>query len=132
MESLSKLLIQLKGSMVGVVAVGGQVTGVDAENTYATSTKQNPTGIGQSAAPDGTLVILAYADPKAFAERYGEAFNAMMSGNDLFRTVVSDPGCNAIQINSALSETSIIIYRKTILAMFGAEFVAPKPWWKFW
>jgi len=94
--------------------------------------------LGNSATPDGRPVLLAFADPAAFVQRFGMQFNAEMSGEELMGTVLHNPGCHGIRVNSAKREISMIIGRDAIQRLqSGAvppapEPEQPKPWWKIW
>lgn len=115
-------------AVVGVVSVGVPegITG------RVASTSRNPVTVGLSVTPEGQSVLLTFADPAVFIRRYGARFNAEMSGIDVFRTVEANPDCEGVQVNSALSETSLIIPREAALSMLRPEVATNKPWWKFW
>lgn len=66
-------------------------------------------------------MILACADPAIFTERYEADFNAVMAGIDILRTVEANPGCEGVQVNNALSETSINTPREVALAVLRSE-----------
>ena len=123
-----QFVVAFSRSVVGVMAVGVPV-GVAGRFE---STSEHPLSLGQSVTPDGRSVLLTFADPLVFSQRYGKRFNAEMSGIDVLRTAGANPDCEGLQVNSALSETSIIITREMALAVLGAETAIHKPWWKFW
>jgi hypothetical protein len=115
-------------SVVGVIAVG--VTAGAAGRVESTS--EHPFSLGPSVLPDGSLGLLTFADPSVFRRQYGESFNAEMDGMDVLRTVEANPDCGGVQVNSALSETSMIISRGAALATLRGATGIHKPWWKFW
>ncbi len=115
-------------SVVGVMTIGAPV-GVTGR---VESTSEHLLSLGRSVTPDGRSVLLTFADPVVFSQRYGQRFNAEMSGIDALRTAEANLDCEGLQVNSALNETSIIITREMALAILRAETAIHKPWWKFW
>lgn len=123
-----RFVVEFSRAVVGVISVGTPegITG------RVESTSRNPLTLGTSVTPDGQSALLTFADPAIFIRRYGARFNAEMNGIDVFRTVEANPDCVGVQVNSALSETSLIIPREGALSMLRPEAVTNKPWWKFW
>ncbi len=121
-----------------IVAFSRSIVGVIAEGVPAgaagrvESTREHPFSLSQSVLPDGSPVLLTFADPGVFKQRYGERFNAEMDGIDVLRTVEANPDCRGVQVNNALSETSMIISRGPALATLRGETGTHKPWWKLW
>lgn len=58
-------------------------------------------------------MALAFADPAAFAARLGRPFNAELTGEALLATVLLNPECAGVLVNSALAEVSVVIDRGT-------------------
>ena len=78
-------------------------------------------------------MVLAFADPEAFARRFGRPFNGGMTGAALLAAVLANPECAGVLVNSALAEVSVAIDRPTAEALVRAgRPPAPKPWWRFW
>jgi len=102
------------------------------------SSDEHPIAIGESVDPEGRSVLLAFADPPAFVQRFGRQLNAETLGESLLDTVLANPGCHGILVNSAKREISLLIRRDTAARLKrGAGMQAPapeprKPWWKFW
>jgi hypothetical protein len=130
-EGYIEFLQAFRHSSVGVVAhgnPGGRAGTVQ-------STAENPFSVGSTKGPDGEDVILAFADPPIFVQRFGLRFNAEISGEDLLKTALSNPGCHGIQVNSAKREISVMIYRRTVQQLLGvgeAPAQKTRPWWKLW
>lgn len=114
-------------SKLGVHAVG---VSLGATGEFV-STARHPVSLGQ----DGQF-ILTYADPAAFAARFGKRFNAEMWGETILNCVVHSPECEGVLVNSALTELSLIIDRPTIIPlMHNRKLTHPlvqRPWWQFW
>jgi hypothetical protein len=95
------------------------------------STSRHPIGLGQN-----RNFILAYADPAAFAARFGRRFNAEMWGETILDCVMHSSECEGVWVNSALAEISLIIDRPTIIPlMYNRKLTHPpvqRPWWQFW
>jgi hypothetical protein len=123
-----QFVVAFSRSVVGVIAVGAPAGAAG----RVESTSEHPVSLGRSVLPDGSAVLLAFADPLVFRQRYGERFNAEMAGMDVLRTVEANPDCRGVQVNSALSETSMIIPRDAALATLRGATGRHKPWWKFW
>lgn len=79
-------------------------------------------------------MVLAFADPEAFAARFGPRFNSTIAGEALLAAVLFNPECNGVLVNSALAEVSVIIDRATAESLLrpAGERAAAKPWWRFW
>lgn len=124
-----KLLKAFTRASVGVVAVG-----VPAGTTGLYRAGRNELSLASGALPDGRPAILVSADPEVFRRRYGGPFNAEMDGLSVMATVLVNPKCEAIRINSAASEHSMAIRRSTIQQIIDAGSSgapsARKPWWK--
>lgn len=105
----------------------------------------NAPGLGSSVDPKGRRVLLVFADPDAFQLKYGARFNAEVNGASVLQTLMADPDCHGIQINSAQAETSLIIERvdaekllqsstakdaQTSLKVTTAKL--QKRWWQIW
>jgi hypothetical protein len=100
------------------------------------SSQEHPIGVRSSIDPEGRSVLLAFADPPAFAQRFGMQFNAGMRGEALLETVLANPDCHGILVNSAKREISILIHRDVVVRLkrgTAEPASAPRtPWWKFW
>jgi hypothetical protein len=120
-----------------VSKVGVRATGAPPGTTGDfKSSKDHPIGVHTSLDPQGRSVLLALADPVAFAQRFGRQFNAEMLGEALFETVLISPNCHGIRVNSAKREISIIIGRGTVLRLKSKTSEPDRPprapWWKLW
>jgi hypothetical protein len=62
----------------------------------------------------GQPLLLAFADPTAFEQRFGPRFNALISGEALLATVLFSADCQGIRVNSALAQISIVIDRAAV------------------
>lgn len=116
---------------VGAIALGvppGTVGGF-------TATPEHPTPLGSSTDNAGHEVVLAFADPDAFLQNFGARFNAKMSGEAVLETVVLNPACYGLRVNSAKVEISIVIDRHTVVSLLDTGKAAPassqRPWWRF-
>lgn len=118
--------------------LGVKVIGAPPGTAGTVKTTDQSLSLGNSETPDGHPVILAFADPAAFIQRFGMQFNAKISGRELMGTVLHNPDCHGILVNSAKREISILIGRDAIQRLrSGAvppalEPERPKPWWKLW
>lgn len=127
----AQFIEEFRRSTLGVIAEGIPEGVTD----DFTSTDQNPISVGNTADSEGRSFVLAFADPPAFDDRFGPQFNAEISGESLLDTVLTNPDCHGIRVNSAKGEVSVIIARETIqrLKRSGGATKAPgRPWWKFW
>jgi len=125
-----KFLEAFRTARVGVFAEG-----VPAGTTGDfVSTAERPITVGVTRHNDGKSRVLAFADPVAFAARFGQPFNAELVGEALLATALSNPECAGVLVNSALAERSVVIDRATAesLVRSGKQTPAPKPWWRFW
>ena len=129
-ETWAQFLDGFRRSQVGVVAVGVP-TGAAGEFV---STADRPVSVGLTRHAGGRPTALAFADPIAFAARFGRPFNAALAGEALLATVLLNPECAGVLVNSALAEVSVVIDRATAEALVrsGAGQPADKPWWRFW
>lgn len=118
---------EFRNARVGIIATGFP----SGQTGTVVATGDHPLFIsgGQMA---GDRFLLAFADPDEFAIRFGRRFNAEICGELLIAAVLHDPDCEGIRINSAISETSIIIDRRTLEFVAGESKPATNPWWKFW
>ena len=131
-ESYFEFLQEFRRSNLGVIAQGSPA----GKAGPVQSTAENPISLGSTEDTEGRSVLLAFADPPAFAQRFGMQFNAAISGEALLQTALSSPSCHGIRVNSAKRELSLIIDRKTVQRLLRGG-AAPaqgsrKPWWKFW
>lgn len=128
-EGLCQLFMS---SEVGVLAKGAPKE----EPGRFKSTSDNPFQLGLTTHGDGRPRILAFADPSAFTQKFGQPFNAGVTGVDMCKTVIFNEKCEGILLNSAKSEVSIIISRKKVLELLREDEdtvrKSSKPWWKFW
>jgi tetratricopeptide (TPR) repeat protein len=131
-ESFARFLEAFRRARVGVIASGAP------EGTTGdfTSTSKHPLSVGLSKDNDGHPVVLAFADPPAFARNFGGRFNAEMSGEAVLKTVLLNPECRGARVNSAKAEVSILIARHSAASLLGSSNTAPassrRPWWKVW
>ena len=121
---------EFRRSKIGVVAEGAPQGVVG----RVQSTEENPLHIGGTRDPDGRRILLAFADPPAFIKKFGQIFNAEISGDSLFHTVLATPDCAGIRVNSAKREVSMILSREDVQELIGtpAAQTSRAPWWKFW
>lgn len=95
------------------------------------STSRHPISLGHNGA-----YILAYADPAAFAARFGRRFNGEMWGETILNCVIHSPECEGVWVNSALTELSLIISRATVIPLMHNRKLnhppAARRWWQFW
>jgi len=99
-------------SQVATVVSGGVE-----EGGQLRSTQEAPITLPQAVAPDGTRVILTFADPWAYAEHFGMPFNWLLPGSDMLRVIQRDPSLPAILVNSALAEDSMLIPRESVVGL---------------
>ncbi len=129
-ECWAQFLDQFRKSQVGVVA-----TGVEAGTAgdFA-STANRPLSVGLTQHAGGRPMVLAFADPKVFAARFGRSFNAALAGEALLATVLRNPDCAGVLVNSALAEVSAVIDRATVQSLVRLDSSRPpaKPWWRLW
>lgn len=131
-DSFADFLQAFRCALVGVIALGVPQGSMG----EFTSMPEHPVSLGSSTDNDGHRVVLAFADPNAFVRAFGARFNATMSGEQVLQTVVHNPACYGVRVNSAKAEISIIIDRDTAVSLLGADNAAAtssqRPWWKFW
>lgn len=122
---------EFRRSTLGVIAEGPP----EGFTGDFTSTAEKPIAVGSTVDAEGRSVVLAFADPPAFALRFGPQFNATISGEKLLETVLINPDSHGILVNSAKKEVSAVIGRATIERLVAGSRTAAKPrapWWKFW
>lgn len=98
---------------VGVHVVGAPA-GVAGEFV---TTPDRPVSVGLTRHAGGRPMALAFADPKAFARRFGRPFNGGMTGAALLTTALANPECAGVLVNSALAEVSVVIDRRVAEAL---------------
>jgi hypothetical protein len=115
-ESFGRFLKAFRVAKLGVIAVGvpGGLSG------DVISTNAQPISLGLSGHGDGRPRVLAFADPAAFARRFGQPFNAGMNGEVVMQTAMHDEHCAGVLVNSALTESSVTIDRATIASLIGS------------
>jgi hypothetical protein len=130
-ELFRTLLRQMVTDQVGVV-----VTNIRAPlEGRVTSTKAEPLSLGNTTYGDGKSRLLAFADPRLFRGRYGDKFNAEISGLDLFKTALANESCFGVLVNGALSPHSVAIDRAAIqwiLEPPQEPIVKRRAWWQIW
>ena len=128
-----RFLVGFRNARVGAQASGGAPKGTPGD---VVSTDEQPVSIAASTDADGNPVLLAFADPAAFSRNFGVQFNAEVTGEALLKTVLSQPDCYGVRVNSAKEEISILIDRSTAATLVEASahtpVSGPRPWWKFW
>jgi Flp pilus assembly protein TadD len=131
-DSFADFLKAFRCAVVGVIALD---IPPDTVGDF-TSTPEHPTSLGSSTDSEGRDMVLAFADPDAFVQTFGARFNAKMSGEAVLQTVVFNPACYGLRVNSAKAEISVIIDRHTVVSLLDPDKGAPGssqgPWWKFW
>jgi hypothetical protein len=108
-ETWAEFLTGFCKSQVGVGVVG---VPPDAVGEFV-STTDRPLSVHLTRHAGGRLMALAFADPVAFAARFGRPFNAGLTGHALLATVMLNPNCAGVLVNSALAELSVVIDRTT-------------------
>ena len=131
-QSFARFLDAFRTAMLGVVAQGLP----EGATGDVVSRAEQPLSVGLTTYAGGQPMVLAFADPAAFARRFGARFNAEIAGEALLATALLNPMCQGVLVNSALAEVSIVIDRATAESLTRhADAKAParrKPWWKFW
>jgi tetratricopeptide (TPR) repeat protein len=131
-DSFADFLQAFRYAVVGVIALGVP----PATRGNVTSMPEHRISLGSSTDSEGHASVLAFADPDAFVRTFGTRFNATMSGETVLQTVVQNPACYGLQVNSAKTELSILIDRHTVVSLLAPDKAAPassqRPWWKFW
>jgi hypothetical protein len=107
---------------------GGQRRQIPLMPAGFVTTAEQPLSVGSTLHVGGRPMVLAFADPEAFAARFGQPFNASLAGEVLLATVLLNPDCAGVLINSALAEVSVVIDRATAesLALPASERPADK------
>ena len=130
-NSFTDSLQAFRSAVVGVISLGVPQGTVG----NFTSVPEHPISLGSSQDSNGHDVVLVFADPDAFVRTFGTRFNATMSGEAVLQTVIHNPACYGVRVNSAKAEISIIIDRDTAVSLLDAGKAAPassqRPWWKF-
>jgi hypothetical protein len=131
-QSYARFLDGFRGAMLGVVAAG-LPKGAAGE---VVSCASQPVSVGMTQHAGGRPMVLAFADPVAFARRFGAQFNAEISGEALLATALLNRECQGVLVNSALADVSIVIDRVTAESLTrpagDSRQSGRKPWWKFW
>jgi len=129
-ENWTLFLTVFRSSVVGTMAIGAP----EGDVGEFTSSAARPVSVGLTNHAGGKPMVLAFADPEAFAAKFGRPFNAGISGEALLQTALLNPDCQGVLVNSALAEISVGIDRSTIEALTSApgQQSKSKPWWKFW
>jgi hypothetical protein len=109
-EHYLRFVHEFRRSTLGVVAEGAP----KGTEGAVKSSDRHPISLGSSVDEKGREVLLAFADPPAFAQRFGRPFNADTVGESMLETVLINPECHGILVNSAIKEVSAIIDRDTI------------------
>jgi hypothetical protein len=120
-----------RGSKLGVLVADAPD---GATGDYVT-TAERPFSLATTTHGGGRTMLLAFADPEQFARRFGVPFNATIMGKDLLATVLLNPECEGVLVNSATAEVSIVIDRATVesqVAMGLHHTPKQKAWWQFW
>jgi hypothetical protein len=126
--SYRRFISSFRDSRVGVVVAnaGGEIA----------CALEEASALMPSIDQDGKSVILAFADPDAFATRFGSEFNGTITGQEILEIVIADPECNGVRVNSALSEVSLVIPRRRVLKILkkthGRDASTHRAWWRFW
>ena len=128
-KSFVRFLQAFREARVGVGAIGIPPSTIG--DFQASS--EHPISVGSSEDDQGNRVVLVCADPHAFAQRFGLRFNAEMQGRSVLETVLHDPECAGIRVNSAIREVSIIIDRENTKRLLAPSRSADqRPWWRLW
>ncbi|GAB7038669.1 MULTISPECIES: hypothetical protein [Catenuloplanes] len=106
-ENWAHLIGVFRNSIVGAVGSGP----VAADGTSGAGF-----GVGRTTHGDGRPRILTFADPPVYARTFGRRFNVGVPGSVLLEMAAGDLDCAGILINSAISETSVVISREAAVA----------------
>jgi hypothetical protein len=124
-ERFSLFVEAFRRSEVGVVAVGT----LPRTPGKHVSTAEAPVSVGLTRHAGGKPMVLAFADPAAFAKRFGAKFNAGMNGDALLATAFLNPDCAGVLVNSALTESSVVISRSHADRLKSSKrALGGKPW----
>jgi hypothetical protein len=129
-QSYAQFLDGFRKALVGVCATGMPAGTVG----DFVSTADCPIKVDSTEHAGGRPMVLAFADPEAFAARFGQQINAQMVGESLLATVLLNPDCAGVLVNSALAEVSLAIERATVESLVrpASDRPAAKPWWRIW
>ena len=97
-DSFADFLKAFRCAVVGVMALGIPPGTV---GDFISTPEHPPTSLGSSPDSEGRGMVLAFADPDAFVQTFGAVFNAKMSGEAVLQTVVFNPACYGLRVNSA-------------------------------
>ena len=112
-ETWAQFLEGFRQAQLGVIAIG---LPAGATGKHSSSAGQ-ALSVGLTLHASGRPMALAFADPIAFAARFGQPFNATMFGNALLKTMLHNPECAGVLVNSAVAEVSVVIDRTTAETM---------------
>ena len=80
---------------------------------------EHPISLGTDS--DGHDRVLGFANPDTYMQTFGSRFNATMSGESVLQTVVHNPACKGVRVNSAKAEISLLIDREIALSPLHAD-----------
>ncbi|WP_436535393.1 hypothetical protein [Actinoplanes sp. HUAS TT8] len=109
-----RFVVLFRSSIVGV-----RVSGTPVPDGQGGLVSDGSVGVGRTDYGDGQWRLLTFADPEAFARKYGPQFNAGMSGEALLGIAAGDPECQGILVNSAIHDNSVIISKETAAALIS-------------
>jgi hypothetical protein len=119
---------RFRRSELGVVALGA----IGAPGMHVSSAEA-PVSVGLTTHGGGKPMVLAFADPAAFAKRFGAKFNAGINGDALLATALLNPDCAGVLVNSAITESAVVIPRAYADRLKRSELSqARRRWWRFW
>ncbi|MDR7274807.1 SseB family protein [Catenuloplanes atrovinosus] len=101
-ENWARFVAVFRNSIVGAVGAG-PVSGGRSGAGF---------GVGRTTHGDGLPRILTFADPPVYARTFGQHFTVGVPGSVLLEMAAGDPDCAGILVNSATSETSVVITRE--------------------
>jgi hypothetical protein len=120
-ESFARLVDLFRRSKVGVIAVGAPPGTVG----DITVTDERPMSLGLTYHGDRKARILAFADPLAFVRRFGQPFNADMTGEAVMNAAMHNVECMGVLLNSAVVASSATIDRGYIASLLGLPPLPP-------
>ncbi len=109
-ETFEGLLLRLYQTRVGVLA--GKNKPDEPIQAYLAEGEQ--VAFSSTTQGDGKRRIVAFADPRAFFDKFGPKFNGEVSGAQLMHTVLDNAACEGVILNSAESTTSVSLGRADI------------------